>query len=205
MPPRTLRLLVLIALALGVSAVIAWWQVERELTDRRAARSLSAVAVGGPFELVDHTGAAVTERSFGDRLLLVYFGYTYCPDVCPTELAAMVSVLDLLDDEAALVQPLFVTIDPERDTPEALAGYVDLFHPRLVGLAGSEAEIAAAARAYRVFYAKAETDDPAGYLMDHSSFIYLMAADGTTNLAVFPHGTPPDAMADAIRVALAGV
>ena len=111
-----------------------------------------AASIGGPFELIDHTGQTVTEENFDDRYLLVYFGYAYCPDVCPTELLIMGQAVDELGDLSDEVQPLFITVDPARDTVAALAEYVPAFHPRLVGLTGSEAQIHDAAKAYRVYY-----------------------------------------------------
>ncbi len=198
------RLLILCSVALVILAGFALWLVNKELAGRggNLSRIASAVAVGGPFELVDDAGAPVTERSFGDRYLLIFFGYSYCPDVCPTELARMASALDRLDEtDAARLQPLFITIDPERDTPEAMAAYVEQFHPDIVGLTGSAEQIAEVARAYRVYYAKVDTGDADYYLMDHSSFTYLMAPDGS-NIAVFPYDTPPDELAGAIRAAL---
>ncbi len=198
------RLLIMCSVALVVLAGVALWLVNKELAARGGSltRIASAVAVGGPFELVDDSGAAVTDRSFGDRHLLIFFGYSFCPDVCPTELSRMASALDRLDaSDVEQLQPLFITIDPERDTPEAMAEYVQAFHPDIVGLTGSDEQIAEVARAYRVFYAKVDTGDPDYYLMDHSSFTYLMAPDGS-NVAVFPYDTPPDEMAGAIRAAL---
>lgn len=201
---RAARFLILSSVVLALLAGFALWQVNRELARRGSAGfsgAVTGVQIGGPFELIDHTGAAVTEKSFGDRHLLIYFGYTFCPDVCPTELAGMATAVDRLGADAAKVQPLFITVDPARDTVEVMADYVGLFHPDLVGLTGSDEQIASAARAYRVYYGRAETDDPDHYLMDHSSLVYLMAPDGS-NLIVFPYGTRPDAMADAIRDAL---
>jgi len=119
----------------------------------------------------------VTERSFAGRYMLIYFGYTYCPDVCPMSLATMIQALDLLPPaQAQRVVPIFITVDPERDTVEQLAAYAPLFHPRLVALTGSAEAIAAAAHAYRVLYSKA--GDGPDYLVDHSSFLYLMGPDG---------------------------
>jgi len=199
------RILILCSVGLVILAGLALWLVNQELSRRGGgglSRIASAVEVGGPFQLVDHTGAEVTDRSFGDRHLLIFFGYTFCPDVCPTELARMASALDLLSDaELAKVQPLFITIDPERDTPDAMADYVALFHPEIVGLTGTPEQIGETARAYRAFYAKVETEDPDFYLMDHSSFTYLMAPDGD-NIAVFPYNTAPDEIAGAISAAL---
>ena len=148
----------------------------------RSATGIAArggVQVGGPFALVDHTGRPVTDATWRGRWMLVYFGYTYCPDVCPTELQTIAAALDALGKQAAQVAPIFITIDPERDTPGHLAEYVKLFDDRLVGLTGTPEQIAAVARAYRVYYAKVTPNDSAGYLMDHSSFLYLMGPDGT--------------------------
>lgn len=154
--------------------------------------------IGGPFELVDHTGALRTDADYRGRLALIYFGYTHCPDVCPTDLQAMASTLDLLGDAAAAVQPLFITIDPERDTPSHLANYVPLFHPRLVGLTGEASAIRQVARAYKVYYAKVILPDSSDYAMDHSAFIYLVDAAGRY-LGFFPPGTSPERMATIIR------
>ncbi len=159
----------------------------------------SAFKVGGPFTLVDHTGKTVTDADFRGRYLLIYFGYTYCPDVCPTTLQTMTQALDLLGEKAERVQPLFITVDPERDTADVLADYVTAFHPRLIGLTGAADQIARAAKAYGVYYAKAEPSEPdAPYLMDHSSFVYLMGPDGRY-LTVFPHGTAPEDMAKTLE------
>lgn len=155
--------------------------------------------IGGPFTLVDHTGAERTEAHLKGRHALIYFGYSFCPDVCPTALADMLIALDELGPDAGKVQPVFITIDPDRDTPAALGKYVGNFHPRLIGLSGSPAQIGQAARSYRVYYAK--VDDPkAGenYLMDHSSVIYLMDPDGRY-LTHFSHGIAPDRMAKRLR------
>ena len=135
--------------------------------------------VGGPFTLVDQDGRRVSEKDFLGKYMLVFFGYTYCPDVCPTELQVMSAALDQLGPEAERIQPVFVSIDPARDTPEVLKAYVGNFNPRLIGLTGTPEEIAAMAKAYRVFYAKAgNSSSNTDYLMDHSSIIYLMGPDG---------------------------
>jgi protein SCO1/2 len=159
------------------------------------------MALGGPFTLVDHTGRSVTQADFADRSLLVYFGFTFCPDVCPTELGTIAAAVDLLGPQGSLVTPVFISIDPERDTPEALADYVSRFHPRMVGLTGSPQQVAAAARAYRVFYAKVNRPEMSEYLMDHSSFIYLVGVDGRVR-ALFRPETSPEAMAQSMRAHL---
>jgi protein SCO1/2 len=160
-----------------------------------------ASLVGGPFELVDHAGRTVTDRTFRGRPMLIYFGYTYCPDICPTSLADLAAALDMLGPGAERVSFLFVTVDPVRDTPAQLARYVGLFHPRLIGLSGSEAQCAQAARAFRVYVKAQPRTEPMDYVVDHSSFAYLMAPDGRL-LTAFPHGTPPETIAEAIRQSL---
>lgn len=164
-----------------------------------------AASLGGPFNLVDEEGQRVTEASYRGRFLLIYFGYRYCPDVCPTELGKMAAALDLLPPAAqARIQPLFITVDPERDDPAGLKDYTDLFHPALIGLTGTLAETHAAARAWRVFYAKQTAGrDADAYLMDHSSFIYLAGPDGRA-LRFFPPETTPEALAAALHRAVAG-
>lgn len=135
--------------------------------------------IGGPFTLVDQDGKTRSDADFHGRYLLVYFGYTFCPDLCPTELQTISDALDRLGDKAAKVQPLFITVDPARDTVPVMKAYVSHFHASLVGLTGSPLQIAAAARAYRVYFAKAPAADGSDeYLMDHSGFVYLMAPDG---------------------------
>lgn len=161
------------------------------------------MALGGPFSLTDHTGRAVTEGDFAGRFLLVYFGFTYCPDVCPTELGTIAAAMDALEEQGERVTPVFVTIDPERDTPAAMADYVSRFHPRMVGLTGTPQQVAAAARAYRVFYAKVERPEMTQYLMDHSSFIYLVGPDGRVR-SLFRPETAPEAIAQAVRGQLRG-
>ena len=124
--------------------------------------------VGGPFSLTDQDGRRVSEKDFLGKHMLVFFGYTYCPDICPTELQVMTAALDTLGPEAEKIQPVFVSVDPERDTPEVLKSYVENFGPRLIGLTGTPEEIAAIAKAYRVYYAKAGQPGLARRLSDGS-------------------------------------
>jgi protein SCO1/2 len=159
--------------------------------------------VGGPFTLTDHTGKRVTEKDFLGRNMLVFFGFTYCPDICPSGLSVLTAALDQLGSAADMVTPVFVTIDPERDTPEKMAEYIKSFHPRLVGLTGSKEDVAAAIKAYRVYAKKVPDErDPKSYTMDHSSIAYLMGTDGQFR-AFFPDLTKPDPLAAEIRKALA--
>nr|WP_244626863.1 SCO family protein [Bradyrhizobium ivorense] len=157
--------------------------------------------VGGPFTLTDQAGHERTDRDFRGRLMLVYFGFTTCPDVCPTDLQAIGLALDRLGGDADSVQPIFITVDPERDTASHLADYVPLFHPRLVGLTGSLEAIRKVADAYKVYYAKVPLQD-ADYTVDHTAYIYLMDRDGSY-LGFFPPGTSADRMVEIIKPRLA--
>jgi protein SCO1/2 len=137
-----------------------------------------ADAIGGPFTLRADDGRAVTDRSFRGKFLLVYFGYTFCPDVCPTTLAAVADALDALGGQAQRLQVVFITVDPKRDTEAVLKAYTANFSPQILGLTGTEAEIAAAAKAYKVYYAPRAAAAGGAYTVDHSSILYLMGPDG---------------------------
>jgi protein SCO1 len=135
--------------------------------------------IGGPFTLVNDNGKTVSNRDFLGKYMLVYFGYTYCPDVCPTTLNSIAQAMGKLGAKANQVQPIFITVDPQRDSPAVMKRYVSAFSPSLVGLTGTPAQIAAVAKEYRVYYAKHVTGPgPNDYSMDHSSIIYLMGPDG---------------------------
>jgi protein SCO1/2 len=174
---------------------------------RSAAELMDAVMwnrepIGGPFQLTDQSGNVRSERDFRGRLMLVYFGFTYCPDICPTDLQAIGLAMDKLG-AGADVQPLFITLDPERDTREHLAEYVPLFHPRLIGLTGSAEAVQNAADAYRVYYKRVDFDKADDYTVDHSAFIYLMDRDGKY-LGFFPPGASAEKIVEMIRPHLAG-
>ncbi|MFW8596365.1 SCO family protein [Cribrihabitans neustonicus] len=155
------------------------------------------------FDLVDHTGRLVTEEDYADRWQLVFFGFTNCPDVCPTTLAYMATVLDLLDENADHVAPLFITVDPERDTPEVLADYVANFHPRLVGLTGTPNQATAVAQSFKVYHAhKADAEAPDGYTMAHAGHIYLMRPDGRFEAVFLEGDQPPEDLAEEIELRL---
>ncbi len=146
--------------------------------------------IGGPFTLVSGDGHTVTDRDFRGKYLLVYFGYTYCPDVCPTTLNAVAGALDKLGKTADRLQPLFITIDPRRDTPAVIKQYAAAFSPRLLGLTGTPAQIAAVAKEYHVYYAEHRTGPgPNDYSMDHSSILYLMGPDGRFIAPIRADGT----------------
>jgi cytochrome oxidase Cu insertion factor (SCO1/SenC/PrrC family) len=160
----------------------------------------TANAIGGSFQLTSADGRSVSDRDFRGKWLLVYFGYTHCPDICPTTLAEISQTLGLLGDDAARFQPLFISIDPQRDTPQIVGEYVKEFDDRIIGLAGTPEEIAAAAKAYRVFYAKQELADANNYLMQHTAFVYVMGPDGGYVTLLSPlEGQTPDVMASRLR------
>ncbi len=157
--------------------------------------------IGGPFKLIDHTGKPVTEADFRGRYLLIYFGYSFCPDVCPTTLAVMAQALDKLGPEARRVTPVFITIDPERDTPKVLADYMKAFGPSFVGLTGSVDAIKDAEKKYRVYAVKKPLDPAkpkAGYGMDHSSVLYLMGPNGKL-ISFYDEAISPDNLAKELR------
>ena len=154
--------------------------------------------IGGPFDLIDQHGRRRTDAEFRGKLLVLYFGYTYCPDICPTDLMAISSAIDLLGPAGNDVQPIFITVDPQRDTVEHLGGYVSSFHPRLIGLTGPAHDIRKLALAYKVYYAKVAAEHGEPYAIDHTGFIYLVDRDGKY-LGFFPPSTPPDRMVEIIR------
>ena len=139
--------------------------------------SVAGGNIGGPFELMDHRGQMVTDAQVLDRPALVYFGYTFCPDVCPMDVARNVVAVEILADADVTVKPVFITIDPARDTVDYLADFVANNHPEMVGLTGTAEQIAKIARAYKVYYRKQPSEDEDYYLMDHSSFSYFMVPD----------------------------
>jgi len=157
----------------------------------------AGMALGGGFSLLDEAGRNVTAADFAGSWLLIYFGYTYCPDVCPTELGLATAAIDALGAQGDRVVPVFISVDPERDTPDHLADYVARFHPRLRGLTGTPEQIAAVARQYRVYYARARGSNNNDYLIDHSSFLYLVGPDLRVR-ALFRPQTSPEAIATAI-------
>jgi len=153
-----------------------------------------ATTIGGPFTLVSETGATVTDTDVIDRPTLVYFGYTFCPDVCPVDAANMAAAADILSEQNHDVRTTFITIDPARDTSEVLADFTDNLHPDMLGLTGSDEQIERVAKSYRAYYQRASGEDEEFYLMDHSAFIYLMAPE-TGFLAIFRRGHTPDDIA----------
>jgi protein SCO1 len=165
-------------------------------------QSSGAALIGGPFSLVGGDGKPVTDRDFRGRYMLIFFGFTHCPDICPAELQVVAQALEQLGDKVKKVVPIFITLDPERDTPEAMANYVKSFGPNFVGLTGSPEAIAAAAKAYRVAYCKVENKESAGdYSVDHSALVYLMDPEGRY-VTHFSYGLSADQMAEKLGKSL---
>ena len=152
--------------------------------------------IGGPFTLVDTKGQTVTDVDVLAKPALVYFGYTFCPDVCPLDMARNVEAVDLLDAKGIDVTPVFITIDPERDTPAALADYAANMHPKVVALTGSLEQVKAASQAYKTYFKRQPAEDEF-YLMDHSTFTYLMLP-GTGFVDFFRRETTSGQMADSV-------
>ncbi len=196
---RTVRWLAVGAvLGLGAAWGVKFW------SDGAVPQTVATAAIGGPFELVDQTGRTRTEADLVGKFSLIYFGFTYCPDACPTALLAISEALDRIGPAAAArIQPVFITVDPERDTVAQMQAYVTAIDERLMGLTGSAEQVARAARAYRVFYRKATPKDSAEYLVDHTSLIYLMGPDGRY-IAHFSHETSVERIEETLRRSLGG-
>jgi protein SCO1/2 len=193
--PVRLLLIVIAAFAIGSLAAVA-------MRPSGSGISTGKALIGGPFALTNQDGKRITDQDFRGKYMLVAFGYTSCPDVCPAELQSMANAMDQLGAKADRVTPVFITVDPERDTVEQMASYIGNFHKSFVGLTGTPDEIKQAARAYRVYYAKSEaTNSALGYLMDHSAFIYLMNPQGEY-VTHFSYGTAPDKIASTIEKAM---
>lgn len=191
--------LVAVLLALCLAAGAALWSIGIPPAGTATGGApLAGAPIGGPFELVDQDGRTVTDKDFAGRYRLIYFGYTYCPDVCPVDVQKMAQGLRAFEAKdaarAAKVQPIFVTVDPARDTPAVVKEFVAAFHPRLVGLTGSEAQVDGAMKAYRIYAQKQGAEGAADYLMDHSTMIYLMGPNGEP-ISFFGRDASPDKIA----------
>ena len=197
MNAATTRLL--LVLAAFLCGLVLCFGVVLLVTGRGAAPIGTAqAAIGGPFRLTDQNGKTVTSEDLKGHPSLVFFGFTNCPEVCPTTLFDISEVLNKLGPDADKVNALFVTVDPERDTPEKLKDYLSSFNPRLIGLGGEPAALAAVAKAYRVYYKKVPQDG-GGYTMDHTAIVYLMDKQGTFVAPFSLKRRPEDSAADLRR------
>lgn len=196
----------LIAIIAGLTLLLVWaiafWQPTGGKSGIHAfLPGLAEVPKGGDFTLRSPSGF-VSLHDFKGKVVLLYFGYTFCPDICPTSLGFTSQALSMLDKaELDKVQVLFVTVDPERDTLDKLKSYTAYFHPNILGLSGTPDEIAKVARSYGASYAKQNTGSAGGYVVDHSAYIYVIAPDGS-QFKTLNHGTPPSQVVEAIRAAL---
>jgi protein SCO1 len=194
---RNLFIVILAGFFLG--ALVALVLFINEPSGPGVVETSGTALIGGPFALTDPSGKTVTDRDFHDRYKLVFFGFTHCPDICPAELQVMAAALEALGEKADKVVPIFISLDPERDTPQVMGDYVKNFGPRFVGLTGSADAVAAAAKAYRVVYSKVDDQQSAnGYTVDHSAIVYLMSPEGGY-LTHFAYGTSAETMAQALR------
>lgn len=165
----------------AVLGVMKYFKKEKEeKIEQERNRSIGKPALGGPFSLIDHNHRAVRNDDFLGQWVLIYFGFSHCPDICPDEMEKMIEVVDEIDNIPSLpnLTPLLITIDPERDTPEVLAAYVKDFSPKLLGLTGSVEQVEQASRAYRVYYSQGPKDEDNDYIVDHTIIMYLLGPDG---------------------------
>ena len=196
--PRACALLVLVSLLGCGTSVAAEQQSAAEMMDDLM---YGRGPVGGPFTLNDQNGKPRSDSEFRGKLMIVYFGYTYCPDICPTDLMAITQALEALGPAADGVQPVFITIDPARDT-KGLSEYLAAFHPSFVGLTGSEQDVRNVANSYKAFYAKVPEQRGEGYSIDHTGVIYLMGRGGEY-LGFMPPQTSPERLTEILRKYLA--
>jgi protein SCO1/2 len=198
------------ACAVAAACLLAGCAVEPPQAERRAgaARLMGELMsgrhpIGAPFVLEDPDGRRVALGDFKGKLVLLYFGFTTCPDVCPTDLALIAQALQALGPEEKEVQPLFITLDPQRDSPTVLREYVSAFHPRLIALTGSEGEIRRIATDYKVFFEKVRLPGRDTYTIDHTAYTFLLDRDGKF-VILFPPGTPSERIEEILREQLAG-
>ncbi|MAE95799.1 MAG: SCO family protein [Deltaproteobacteria bacterium] len=190
--------------AIGWPWLVGWVSMAPASVAAEPAAPTAARPAKRSLTFIDHRGRAVNERDFLGSYMLVFFGYTACPDVCPADLAIMSAAMRHLGAAAESVQPVFITFDPDRDTPEVLAGYLRHFHPRLIGLTGTPDQIAAAVHSYGVVFEREEEEGGAegsGYSLRHTALTYLIGPDGK-GVTMFDHGSDPREMADEILAQL---
>ncbi|MGH1399540.1 MAG: SCO family protein [Alphaproteobacteria bacterium] len=186
---RLIRTFIFSAIALVIGVGVGWYQIKMQSarvmkqgeSGAQRPAPIAGLKLGGPFSLTDHRGEKVTEKTYDGQYKFIYFGFTYCPAICPTELQKVSQVMRAMEKNkpelAKTIQPLFITIDPARDTVPVMKDYVSLFHPRLIGLTGTQPQIDFVTKAYRVFARKVVTEEQQDYTMDHSSYLYLMSPD----------------------------
>ncbi len=199
-----LRIIAIVALVMVIAALGSIWYLTRNLGGadvfaqcRTGAVAGGSSAIGGPFELVSETGETVTDKDVITEPSLLYFGYTFCPDVCPLDTARNAEAITILEERGQMVQPVFISVDADRDTPETMAEFTDIMHPRMIGLTGSAEQVKAASQAYRTYYKKQDDGDPEYFLIDHSTFSYLVLPEHGF-VEYFKRDLTPEQMADQI-------
>ncbi len=199
-----LRTIAILALVFVGGVLGSLWYITRDRgnDDQFAQCRMSAVAggssaIGGPFELVSETGETVTDKDVFTEPSLLYFGYTFCPDVCPLDTARNAEAITLLEERGQMVQPVFISVDADRDTPETMKEFTDIMHPRMLGLTGSAEQVKAASQAYRTYYKKQDDGDPEYFLIDHSTFSYLVLPEHGF-VEYFKRDLTPEQVADQI-------
>ncbi len=191
---------VFIAALLGGIAAFVFFgrgQDGDEFAQCRTTQIAGNAQIGGPFELVSETGETVTDADVLTVPALIYFGYTFCPDVCPLDNARNAEAVAVLEERGHIVTPVFITVDPARDTPEVMRDFTDMLHPRMLGLTGSEAQIDTVAKAYKVFFRRHEPDADGYYLVDHMTYTYLMLP-GHGFVDFIRRDATPEEMADQV-------
>lgn len=195
-------LIIVIVAAIAAALSVAVWKVGMNPpASVREGVSTGQATIGGPFTLTNQNGKVVKDTDFKGKLMLVFFGFTYCPDVCPTDLMVMSKAMKELGDDAKQVAPIFISIDPERDTPAQLKTYLSNFDSRITGLTGSQEQIDQVIGEYRVYANKVHSPDSTDYTMDHSAFLYLMGKDGVF-ITHFRHNPKVEEVVTEIRGAL---
>lgn len=202
---RNLLILGVISFAVGLFAILGVLQTKNYLNTAGTSQDLDSLqaglpSIGGAFQLVDKDGKIWKDTDFRGKPMLVYFGYSYCPDICPTALSHLTKAVEELGG-GKTIQPIFISLDPERDTPENLQAFSENFHKDLLMLTGSKSQVDQAIKAYRVHAARASEGKDEDYLVDHSSLIYLMDKDGNYE-AHFDHQTPPEEIVKRVRLGL---
>ncbi|MEG6508339.1 SCO family protein [Methyloligella sp. 2.7D] len=193
--PRLLTVIV-IAFVIGAAGGLAALLIANPPSEQ--VKSSGTALIGGPFTLTDQNGKQVTDEDFRGRHMLVFFGFTHCPDICPAELQVMAAAMDELGDKAKEIVPVFISVDPGRDTPEALKAYLSNFGDEFVGLTGTDEQIAKVAKEYRVTYSTHKEESAENYTVDHSAIVYLMGPDGKY-LDHFSYGTSASKMAQTLK------
>jgi len=190
---------VVVVVILGIGVMTMGFGDSDKYGQCRTTQVAGGAKIGGPFTLVDENGETVTDEQVIDEPSLIYFGYTFCPDVCPLDNARNAEAIEILETRGQSVKPVFISIDPARDTPEVLSDFTDNLHPRMLGLTGSEEQVKAASQAYRTYFKRHEPEEGSEefYLVDHSTMSYLMFP-GEGLIEFFRRDVTPDAMADQI-------